>query len=214
MGFELARQNHPQQPQVQYNPVDLIKTFADLIRENVQKPMEELVRRVQPQPSTLEKILLDDKLFERFKSLGLFGGGQPQQASPEIQLEIEKLRQERDFKLKEMEQQHQRWMMEQQMQMQRDERRWQVVQNLMQGPLGRVIQTVGGAAAAKIGGSQPPKPVLASCPNCGGTFYTSSDAKIAVCPHCNNLLRAAGEGEVEVPPKQEEKTPASSKESK
>jgi len=243
-GIELARQNQPQQqPQInpveiaktmteqvktgielassqprqpQWNPVELIKTFADLIKENVQKPMEELVQKVQPRPSALEQILLDDKLFERAKALGLFSGGQTQQTSPEIQLEIEKLRTEREMKLEEMRQQHNRWIAQQQLQAQADERRWKVVENLMQGPLGRVIQTMGGAAAAKIGGSgQPPKPILISCPKCGGTFYGSSDSKVVVCPNCNTVLRQVAEGEEEqVPPKQPEKASAPSEESK
>jgi len=222
-GIELARQTQPQQTnpielaktitdqvktgislaknqQPQVDAVKLVEIFKDLVKENVQRPIEEVVKRIQPQPSVLERILMDDKLFDRLKNLGLFGGGQPQQTSADIQLEIEKLKTDREMKLKEldmkleeMRQQHSQWLMQQQMQAQAEERRWKVVEGLMQGPLGRVVQTVGTAAAAKISGATPPKPIPIECPQCGHHFYGSSDAKIVVCPKCNTPLTPAPE---------------------
>jgi len=236
-GIELARQNQPQQVNPvelaktiaelsrgqgpQYNPVDLIKTFADLIKDNVQKPLEELVQNLQPQPSAFERLIMDDRYFERLKSLGLFGGSNIQAAPPELQIEIEKLKTERDMRLKEMDmkleemrQQHRQWLMQQQQQAQLEERRWQVVEGLMKGPLGRVVQTMGNAAAAKIGGggSPPPSPIQIECPQCHHQFYGSSDAKIVVCPNCNTPLmpKEAPQGE---PEQTEIQEPASEAES-
>ena len=191
-GIELARQNQPQQPQASYNPIELIKVFGEMIRENVQKPLEEVVKRVQPRPSALEQILMDDKLFERAKALGLFGGGGGGQQSPEIQLQIEKLRQERDLKLKEMEMQHQRWMMEQQI----EAKKWDQIGQLLNGPLGPTIQMLGKAAAAKLQGPQGQQLSIqrVMCPRCGAQFPVLSDQNKAVCPKCGAILERAPEG--------------------
>jgi len=225
-GFELARQTQQEQTgtvelaktimdgvktgielagsgsKATYDPVELIKTFGELIKENVQRPLEELVQKTQPTPSPFERILMDDKLFNRAKELGMFGGGLIQQQIPaDIQIEIERLRTEREkmikdmeMKLEEIRQQHDRWVIEQQQKARLEERRWQVVEGLMQGPLGRAIQTMGNAAAAKISGGIMPQPIQIECARCGHRFYGSSDAKIVVCPNCNTPLMPAPEG--------------------
>jgi len=55
-GIDLAKTSQPTQPPTaQWNPVELVKTFADLIKDNVQRPMEELVKKVQPSPSPFER---------------------------------------------------------------------------------------------------------------------------------------------------------------
>lgn len=205
-GIELASKNQPQQTQSNWNPVEMIKVFADLVKDNVQKPLEELVERMQPQPSPFERILMDDRLFERAKALGMFGGGEVARTDPQIQLEIEKLRTERDMKLEEMRRETQKWMAQFQAQQVADERKWKAIQNILQGPVGQVISTMGGAAAQKLRG-EPARPVLITCPNCGGKFYGSSDARIVVCPHCGMMLKAVQEGEgeqVKAPPTGEE----------
>jgi len=194
-GMELARSGQPQS-QSSFNPVELIKTFGELIRDNVQKPMEELVQRVQPRPSALEQILMDDKLFERAKALGMFGGPvqqQPQSVTPELKkldLEIERIKQDTALKLKEMELQQQRWMAEQQIELQK----WKQVGELFQGPVGKTLQILGGGVARKISGygGQQPSVTQLTCPKCGKQFPVFADADKAICPYCGVVLAKTG----------------------
>jgi len=77
--------------------LELAKAFEKLIKENIQKPMEELVQKIRPAPSPLERILMDDRLFERAKALGMFGGDIRQKLIElelklmELEIRIEKL---------------------------------------------------------------------------------------------------------------------------
>jgi len=203
-GFDMAKKAQPPQPSVTYDPVKLIETMATVWSQRLEKPLQEIVERLQPQPSPFERILMDPDLFERAKALGWFSMRPPEkQTPPEVALEIEKFKTERDIKLKELElqiermrQEHQRWIAQQQFQIQSEQRRWEAVKDLMKGPFGQVVTTLGGAAAAKIRGEEmPPKPIQVDCPQCGGTFYTSSDAKLVTCPYCNTKLKAVGGAE-------------------
>ena len=196
-GIELARQSQPQQQQSSFDPIALVKTFAEVIRDNVQKPLEEVVQRIQPQPSALEQILLDDRLFERAKTLGMFGGGQPQQTNPEIMLEIEKLRTERETKLEEMRQEHRKWLAEQQM----EQQKWNMIGQIVQGPVGNVLQTIGSAGADRIRAGKTPTQQIPNvkieqiqCPKCGKAFYANTLSDIAVCAHCGSVLTKAPSG--------------------
>ena len=202
-GMELAKASQSSPQQSSFDPIALVKTFAEVIRDNVQKPLEEVVQRIQPQPSALEQILLDDKLFERAKALGMFGGGQQQTPSPDVLLEIEKLRTEREMKLEELRQQHQKWLAEQQL----EQRKWEQIGQIFQGPVGNILQTIGSASAERIRGKTPAKPIpnvkveQIQCPKCGKAFYANTLADIAVCPHCGVVLSKAQSG-VEKPSEQ------------
>jgi len=207
-GMQLAKEGEKgkEKEKASWSPVELIKTFGEMIRENVQKPMEELVQRVQPSPSPFERILMDDKLFERAKNLGMFGGPvqqQPQSVTPELKrldLEIEKIKQDTALKLKEMELQQQRWLAEQQIELQK----WEQVGKLFQGPVGKTLQMLGGGVARKISGysGQQPSVTQLTCPKCGKQFPVFADADRAICPYCGVVLAKTG-GE-ETAQKQEE----------
>jgi len=100
-------------------------------------------------------ILMDDQLYQRAKEIGLFGPRIPETTlDPKIQLEIEKIRDERERWLEQQRDERERWYAEFKAKQQMEERRWQVVENLMKGPLGNVVQTLGGAAASKISGTR------------------------------------------------------------
>lgn len=199
-GMKLAESKKEKKAEAAYDPVALIKTFGEIIRENVQKPMEELVQRVQPAPSPFEKILMDDKLFERAKALGMFGGAvhqQPQSMTPELKrldMEIEKIKQDTQLKLKEMELQQQRWMAQQQIEL----RKWEQIGKLFEGPIGRTIQTLGAGAARKLSGMAGQASVTqVTCPRCNKQFPVFADAEKAICPYCGAILAKTGGEEAE-----------------
>ncbi len=206
-GMELARANQPQPTQLSFDPIALVKTFAEVIRDNVQKPLEEVVERIQPQPSALEQLLLDDKLFERAKTLGMFGGGGGQPQQSDILLEIEKLRTERDLKIQEMEQEHKKWLAEHRL----EEQKWQQLGSIFQGPVGNVLETLGRAGADRIRterGAMPQAQAQAQpqiqiqipgvkveqiqCPKCQKPFYANVLADYVICAHCGSILAKSG----------------------
>ena len=204
-----------------WNPVELIKTFGDIIAEKIEKPFQELIQRVQPAPSPFERILMDDKLFERAKALGMFSGGvqTEQKTPPEVLVEVEKLRteremaiekmrQEREMRLQEMQLQHQRWLAEQQL----EQRKWEQIGKLFEGPIGKTIQTIGAGAARKISGygGQQVSVTQVTCPTCKKQFPAFADAERVICPYCNAVLVKTGgeEGEsAERAAKEEEAKP-------
>jgi hypothetical protein len=206
-GIEIGRQTQAQ-PQSNVNPFDgavqLLKAFGEIMRENVQKPLEEAISRIQPQPSVFEQILLDDRLFQRAKELGLFGGhpqGLESEAALRLQKEIEQLKTEREMKLAELKQEHDKWAMEMQMEM----KKWEQVGKLFEGPAGQFIQMIGGATADRIRGSggsssaqgtQIPgiKVEQITCPSCNKQFYVNALADYAICPHCAQVLQKKGPG--------------------
>jgi len=196
IGFEMASKAQ-QQPAVQASSVELLKLFAEIVRDNVKRPLEELVEKVQPQPSALEQILMNDKLFERAKALGLFGGGEAKGRPADLEIEIERLRTERDLKIEELRQQHERWLAEQQL----EAKKWEQIGRVFEGPVGRFIEAVGGGTAERLRGTgaagQPPQQLKIpgvevgriSCPTCRRQFYGNLLADFVVCPWCSAVLK-------------------------
>jgi len=222
-GMQLAESKKEKEKKAEaaWNPVELIKTFGEIIKENVQKPMEELVQRVQPAPSPFERILMDDKLFERAKALGMFSGGiqQPQAVTPEVkrlEVEVEKIKQDTALKLKEMDQQtalklkelelqQQRWLAEQKL----EQQKWEQIGKLFEGPVGKTIQMLGGGVVRKISGygGQQASVIQVTCPTCKRKFPVFADAERAICPYCNAVLvKTGGEGAEAAEATKEEET--------
>ena len=101
-GVEVMKASMPQQPR-DAGATELLKLFKDLVADSVKTPMAELVKNLQPQPSAFEQILLNPELFGRAKEIGMFGGKEGTKgSSSNIDLEIEKLRGERELSIKKM----------------------------------------------------------------------------------------------------------------
>ena len=77
-----SKKDKEKKAEAAWSPVELIKTFGDIIAEKIERPFQELIQRVQPAPSPFERILMDDKLFERAKALGMFGDRYSNSPSP------------------------------------------------------------------------------------------------------------------------------------
>ena len=84
------------------NATELLKIFKDLVQDSVKKPMEQLVKQMQPQPSAFEQILMNPEMFSRAKEIGMFGSRETKAGSTHIDLEIEKLRGERELSTRKM----------------------------------------------------------------------------------------------------------------
>ena len=197
-GFEAARQAQGAAQHV--DPVAIINTVMQGMKdleERFEKAMREIAQQFaaqQPQRHWLEAILEDDKKFDRFRQLF----GHAPAPSPELQLEIEKLRQQTQLELAKMQQEQQRWMAEMRMRQQQEQQKWETVKALMEGKVGSVIERLGAAAAEKVSGvpasTAPSGMERVVCPKCGGEFYVPAGSTQAVCPFCRTLLRKVAEG--------------------
>lgn len=84
------------------NATELLKIFKDLVTDSVKTPMQELVKNMQPQPSAFEQIIMNPEMRSAAKEMGMFGGSEPKTGSTSIDLEIEKLRGERQLEMKKL----------------------------------------------------------------------------------------------------------------
>jgi len=207
-GVEAAKTQQPQAEPIQQFQVvkDLIQPFYEMMSQKDQQLWNERFERLQSQ--IIDPVSYLKNMKETLKELGL--GGTSENIDPQLQLEIEKLRTEREMQLEKLRAERQQWAAKFNAEQAAEERRWQVVGSLMQGPLGRVVERLGGAAATRLqtegSQTQAPRPVAVQCPSCGHTFWASSDAETVICPNCKSQLQKMTGGQPETVPQQSEQT--------
>ena len=81
------------------NAMEFMKVMKDLVVEGVRNPILQALEKSQPQPSAFEQILLNPEMFSRAKEIGMFGSREPKTGSTNIDLEIEKMRGERQLEV-------------------------------------------------------------------------------------------------------------------
>ncbi len=104
------------------NSIEVLKLFKDLVSDSLQKPMDELVRKVQHQPGVFEQILTNPDLYNRAKEIGMFGSREPKGGSTNIDLEIEKMRGERQMSSQKLDLEYRKMMLEMESKDRRTER--------------------------------------------------------------------------------------------
>ena len=183
--------------------VDLLKLFKDLVTDSVKKPMEELVKRTQAQPSAFEQILMNPEMFSRAKEIGMFGRPEAKTGSTSIDLEIEKLRGEREMSIKKLDLEWKKAMLEQDT---KDRRTDVIMQSLaplsaiFSGPAQERMRNLGRHSVQQNPNINPqnmPIPPQSTtilkieCQNCG---YSGQETFIGPppntirCPQCNEEL--------------------------
>ena len=100
-GVEVMKASMPQQSR-ESSTTELLKLFSTLVTDSVKQPMTELIKNLSPQPSAFEQILLNPELYARAKDIGMFGAKEGAKGGTSIDLEIEKLRGERELSIKKM----------------------------------------------------------------------------------------------------------------
>jgi hypothetical protein len=202
----------------QINIVDIIKIISEMnenkYRNMIKEVIEDIANKFQPQQGLLDRLLMDDAIFNRLKEVGLFGGRIDTGARSDVDLKLEEMRQLHDLKMQEMKMEHDRWLMQQQM----EARKWEQIGSIIQGPVGGIVQSIGKAAVEKFreGGDarfpeqevrQPPIAVdykkgeerndisvdVIACPKCNKEFYVNIGSETAVCPHCGAVLKRVEE---------------------
>ncbi len=81
------------------NAMEFMKVMKDVIIEGVRNPILQALKDSQPTQGVFEQILTNPEMFTRMKTMGLFGSGESRTGSTNIDLEIEKLRGERQLEI-------------------------------------------------------------------------------------------------------------------
>lgn len=200
VGVEIARQG--QLPAQQQNPVDVV----GLVKE-----IASVFKGSQPAGGQLEGLVKDDVIFSRLKDMGMFGGNKGQgdinstfgldaaKYKADVELRIEQMKQERELRERQAE-----------FTAEAESQKWMVIEKMLSGPLGTVIQGIGGAAANRLQPGQQQQPpqmnvqnrgkpqtMEIACPQCNGRIITNVNAKRVICPYCNALLEAQSNEEIQ-----------------
>jgi len=100
-GIDLMKSVAPPQDKPS-NVMEFMKVMKDLVVEGVRNPLLQAIEKTQPQAGVFEQILLNPDLRTAMKDIGMFGSREPRTGSTNVDLEIEKLRGERELSIKKL----------------------------------------------------------------------------------------------------------------
>ena len=203
-GVEMMKSVMPPQDKAS-NATEILKLFKDLVTDSVKKPMEELVKNMQPQPSAFEQIIMNPDMRSAAKEMGMFGGGDPRTGSTNIDLEIEKLRGERELSIKKLDLEWRKTTLETEAKDKREERRndnllaaLSPLTALLSGPIDQRMRQFGQqqAAAHVPPGGMPPLDnnimIRCSCGYQGPISFQGPSPDRVNCPSCGLELVVGG----------------------
>ncbi len=187
------------------NATELLKIFRDLVADSVKKPMEELAKNMTAQPSAFEQILMNPEMFSRAKEIGMFGGKESTGASTNIDLEIEKMRGERELQIKHLDLEWRKSLME----VEAKDRRTDSILSalaplsaLFAGPVSQRMEQLGQQTVATHG---TPPPTQTASPPTGSTVllkclcgheetksFPGEPPEVLQCSSCGQELRIGG----------------------
>ena len=187
------------------NATELLKIFRDLVSDSVKKPMEELAKNMTAQPSAFEQILMNPEMFSRAKEIGMFGGRESRTGSTNIDLEIEKMRGERELQIKQLDLGWRKSLLEIESKNQRTDTLMQALaplSTILSGPLMNRMEQMGqqqGMRHNSMGTVQPTNPattntILLRCP-CGNEesiTFEGAPPSVVKCPKCQQELQVGG----------------------
>ena len=117
-------------------------------------------------------------------------------ASPAALTKLKELEFRTNLVMQKMQMDQQRWQMQQQLELEK----WKNIGKIFEGPVGKVLESLGGATADKIRGRASnsagiqPRITQINCPKCNKPFYVDETLDRTVCPHCGVLLQKVIEG--------------------
>ena len=184
------------------NATELLKLFRDLVQDSVKRPMEELAKNMTAQPSAFEQILMNPEMFSRAKEIGMFGSRENRAGSTNVDLEIEKMRGERELQIKHLDLEWRKALLEIESKNQQTDTLMQALtplSTILSGPLMQRMQQMGqqqGMMHSSVGDVQPSSPVtgttvLLKCP-CGNEqslTFPGVPPNVIQCPSCKQELQ-------------------------
>jgi len=180
------------------NATEVLKLFKDLVTDSLKRPMDELVKKVQHQPGVFEQILTNPDLYNRAKEIGMFGSRDPKGGSTNIDLEIEKLRGERQMSTQKLDLEYRKMMLEMEAKDRRTDRMLSLVGPLsamFSGSVDEKMRDLGRHTAAPHNpGPTIPTPtnfIHIVCTDCGyddNMPLMGPPAEQIACPGCGATL--------------------------
>jgi len=172
---------------------NLVSMVTNLSRELTEERLKRIEERASYNPVDMVKSILD--IAKEVKKLG---GAEA--ASPDTLIKLKELEAKTNLMLQRMQMEQQRWLQQQQLEM----KKWENLSQIFQGPVGKTLETLGGATAARIRGS-PEAPssqqnqrqavetpygrmLRILCPKCSGALWVLESQDIVACPHCGTVL--------------------------
>ena len=184
---------------------NLVGIVTSLSRELTEERLKRIEERASYNPVDMVKSILD--IAKEVKKLG---GAEA--ANPDTLIKLKELEAKTNLMLQRMQMEQQRWMQQQQLEM----KKWENLSQIFQGPVGKTLETLGGATAARIRGSSETPPsqqsqqqavetpygrmLRVACPKCRGALWVLESQDIVACPHCGTVLKK----QVQQPQQQQE----------
>lgn len=186
----------PPQPQTDVYKVvmELTKPLYDSLRLKDREVYDAKLKEIEAKmPSPLDEQIKYVK--EMAGVLGMDSGGRS-----ELDLKLEEMKQNREIDMKKLDWEEKKYEMEQDA----DSRKWEQIANILKGPVGDVMKSLGAAGADRVRGGRQPnhaakilKPVQTQCPNCSSKIFVDAEAETAVCGNCGAVLQKQGQQPVE-----------------
>lgn len=196
-GIEAMKTVMPQREK-SANAIEVLKLFKDLVSDSLQKPMDELLKKVQHQPGVFEQILTNPELYNRAKEIGMFGSRDPKGGSTNIDLEIEKLRGERQMSTQKLDLEYRKMMLEMEAKDRRTDRMLSLVGPLsamFSGSIDERMRDLGRGTVAPHNPTQtvptPTNSLHITCSECGydeETPMLGAPPEQIPCPGCGVSL--------------------------
>jgi len=189
-GIDLMKSVAPAQDKPS-NAMEFMKVMKDLVVEGVRNPLLQAIEKSQPQQSAFEQILMNPEMFSRAKEIGMFGSGEPRTGSTNIDLEIEKLRGERQLEVTKLNLDMRKSILEIDAKDRRNDNMVALlapIAALVAGPVAQQMQNLG-QQQGTVHRPTPPigRTILLTC-NCGyegsETFPQGQVPSTIPCPQC------------------------------
>jgi len=107
-----------------------------------------------------------------------------------LDIKLEELKQSKELDNRKLDWEQHKWDTDKQ-----DEgKKWDMVKDVLTGPVGDVVKSLGAAGAERMRGKRPPKVTSTVCPQCNGTIFVDEAATTAVCGLCGSVLAKQSSG--------------------
>jgi len=196
-GVEIGRgQTQPQQPQ--QNPFEMMKTYHEMFlkpvldqltnkdKELMTMRMNQIENKITAQVSPQDYI---KTIKQTSQELGLSSQGKS-----EIDLKLEEMRETHDVQMATLGFETRKWEHQKDSEGKTIEQVKDLIKTVTEGPVGKVLESLGDAGADKIRGSPKRNSsniVQIACPNCRGKFQANDQLAKINCPLCGAELQKA-----------------------
>jgi len=199
-GIEISKAVSPQQSED--STLKFMTLMKDLVIEGVRNPVMQALRENQPQQGVFDQIFTRPEVYNRFKELGMFGGGST--AKNSFDLDLERLRGDRELEGRKFELQMRKMILESDAKERRTDRMLSLIPGLsalFAGPIDDKMRQMGRETGINPQPTyhQTPNPVPApattileiNCTKCGHTEeknLTGPVPETIACPECGNVM--------------------------